>query len=649
LSGAGLALSLSVTFTAQFSGQKNIYMFGTNGTTNSGWQTMGTWTVQTPAGPVVSVVSVTPSSGSGAQQTFTSQYSDSTGATDLTQAWLWFNTGLTLSQEGNSCLVYLDRAANQLFLYNDAGSGWLPPVAVGASSTLGNSQCSIAMGSGAVTVSGTNLALSLTITFSQGFAGAKNIYAYGLGTSVNSGWRTMGTWTVPGAAPPGVSAVSVTPSSGSGSQQTFTFRYSDSNGATDLTQVWLWFNTGLTFSHGADSCLLYLARPSNTLYLYSDVSESWLSPATLGTSATLGHSLCSINVASSSVTLSGAGLALSLSVTFTAQFSGQKNIYMFGTNGTVNSGWQTMGTWTVQAGASSMVSAVSATPSSGSGSQQTFTLQYFSTGATDLTQVWLWFNAGLTLSQEGNSCLVYLDRAANQLFLYNDAGSGWLPSAAVGASSTLGNSQCSIAMGSAAVTVSGTNLTLSLPITFSAGFAGTKSIYAYALGASVNSGWQTMGTWTVPGAAPPGVSAVSVTPSSGSGLQQTFTFQYSDSNGATDLTQVWLWFNTGLTFSHGADSCLLYLARPSNTLHLYSDVSESWLAPATLGTSATLGHSLCSINVASSSVTLSGAGLALTLPVTFTSQFSGQKNIYMFGTNGTTNSGWQTMGTWTVP
>jgi len=136
-------------------------------------------------------------------------------------------------------------------------------------------------------------------------------------------------------------------------QQTFTFQYSDSNGATDLTQVWLWFNTGLTYSHGANSCLLYLVRPSNTLYLYSDVSESWLSPVTLGTSATLGHSLCSINVASSSVTLSGANLVLSLPVTFTAQFSGQKNTYMYGTNGAINSGWQTMGTWTVPAAASS--------------------------------------------------------------------------------------------------------------------------------------------------------------------------------------------------------------------------------------------------------------------------------------------------------
>ena len=291
----------------------------------------------------------------------------------------------------------------------------------------------------------------------------------------------------------------MTPSSGSGLQQTFTFQYSDSNGATGLTDVWLWFNTGLTYGHGVGSCLLYLIRPSNTLYLYSNVSESWLAPVTLGTSATLGNGLCSINVPSSGVTLSGTGLVLSLPVTFTTQFSGQKNIYMYDASGAVNSGWQTMGTWTVPATAGPAVSVVSVTPSSGSGLQQTFTFQYSdSSGATDLTQVWLWFNTGLTLSQEGNSCLLYLDRASNQLFLYNDAGSGWLASATVGASTTLGNSQCSVDMRSAGVTLSGTNLTLGLGITFSAGFAGAKNIYANGLGTSLSSGWQTMGTWTVP-------------------------------------------------------------------------------------------------------------------------------------------------------
>jgi hypothetical protein len=53
-------------------------------------------------------------------------------------------------------------------------------------------------------------------------------------------------------------------------------------------------------------------------------------------------------------------------------------------------------------------------------------------------------------------------------------------------------------LAAASVTTSGTNLTLNLPMTFSAGFAGAKNTYMYAGGSIANSGWQTMGTWTVP-------------------------------------------------------------------------------------------------------------------------------------------------------
>jgi hypothetical protein len=442
----------------------------------------------------LTVVGVAPNSGSGASQTFSFQFADANGASDLTSVSALFNASLKVA---DGCSVTYNRAQNTLSLLTDAGTAPAGTITPG-SGTQQNSQCVLNGSGSSVSTTGTVLTVNLALTFFPAFNGNKNIYMQATSPSGSSNWQALGTWTVPVPAA-GTTAVSVTPASGSGLQQTFTFQYSDSSGAADLTDVWLWFNTGLTYGHGVGSCLLYLIRPSNTLYLYSNVSESWLAPVTLGTSATLGNGLCSINVPSSGVTLSGTGLVLSLPVTFTTQFSGQKNIYMYDASGAINSGWQTMGTWTVPATAGPAVSVVSVTPSSGSGLQQTFTFQYSdSSGATDLTQVWLWFNTGLTLSQEGNSCLLYLDRASNQLFLYNDAGSGWLASATVGASTTLGNSQCSVDMRSAGVTLSGTNLTLGLGITFSAGFAGAKNIYANGLGTSLSSGWQTMGTWTVP-------------------------------------------------------------------------------------------------------------------------------------------------------
>jgi hypothetical protein len=63
---------------------------------------------------------------------------------------------------------------------------------------------------------------------------------------------------------------------------------------------------------------------------------------------------------------------------------------------------------------------------------------------------------------------------------------------------TLSNSQCSINAAAATVVPSGNNLTVNLPVTFTAGYAGAKGIFMFASGLSANSGWQSMGTWTVP-------------------------------------------------------------------------------------------------------------------------------------------------------
>jgi len=94
------------------------------------------------------------------------------------------------------------------------------------------------------------------------------------------------------------------------------------------------------------------------------------------------------------------------------------------------------------------------------------------------------------------------------LFLYNDAGASGT-SATLGTAGTLSNSQCSINAGTATVTTSGMNLTLNLPVTFTAAYAGAKSVYMYAAGSSAASGWLPMGSWTVP--VPPAALSVAST------------------------------------------------------------------------------------------------------------------------------------------
>src|SRR5206468_9994640 len=122
LSGNVLTLNLSITFQTAFNGNKNIYLQANNAFGSSGWQLRGSWTVA--AAPSAAAVSVTPNAGTGAVQTLQFLYSDSAGAPDLRQEWVWFTPAFGGSA-ANSCMLYYEQAGNLLRLINDAGTAWL--------------------------------------------------------------------------------------------------------------------------------------------------------------------------------------------------------------------------------------------------------------------------------------------------------------------------------------------------------------------------------------------------------------------------------------------------------------------------------------------------------------------------------------------
>src|SRR6202034_2877898 len=110
---------------------------------------------------------------------------------------------------------------------------------------------------------------------------------------------------------------------------------------------------------------------------------------------------------------------------------------------------------------------------------------------------------------------------------------------------------CSLNMADTTVTQSGNDMTLTLAVTFEAGYTRAKNIYMQANDVSgTATGWLLMGTWRASGAS--GTPAVvSVTPNSGSALTQTFTLQYSDTAGAANLQRVGVWFDNSATNSAG--------------------------------------------------------------------------------------------------
>jgi hypothetical protein len=140
---------------------------------------------------------------------------------------------------------------------------------------------------------------------------------------------------------------------------------------------------------------------------------------------------------------------------------------------------------------------------------------------------------------------------------------------------------------------------------------------------------------------------VSVTPSSGSGISQTFSFVYSDPNGYTDLSWMQMLINSNLT---GLAACYPHYDRPSNSMMLLNDAATGWLGSVTLGTANTLQNSQCSVNAQISSASGAGNNLTVNLAIVFNTGFSGAKNIYMQAVDtGGMQTGWQQRGTWTVP
>jgi hypothetical protein len=227
-----------------------------------------------------------------------------------------------------------------------------------------------------------------------------------------------------------------------------------------------------------------------------------------------------------------------------------------------------------------------------------------------------------------------------EIALLDDAGTAWIAGRL--GTGTLSNSQCTLNLAGSAATPSGNDLTVLLNISFSSSFVGDKIIFMLAKNASQKSGWLTRGLWTVPVSGP---NAALVTPSSGAGLAQAFTLQYSDSAGAANLASARVRFGAS---NAGPGTCTARYKPAGGIVELMNDAGTAW-ASGTIGTGA-LANSQCTLKLASSSASPNGAILTVVLDITFSATFAGQKTTYMLAKNvGGVSTGWQQRGTWTVP
>jgi hypothetical protein len=246
--------------------------------------------------------------------------------------------------------------------------------------------------------------------------------------------------------------------------------------------------------------------------------------------------------------------------------------------------------------------------------------------------------------------------SSGYLYLVDDAGDGGYAAGspmALPGSGTLSNSQCTINGTGSSVSASGNTLTLTLSITFTSAFSGNKIVYMAARSNTQNSGWQALGTWNVPGAAAAGPAVEGMSPARTTSTGQTYSFTFTDTAGDSDLAVVDILTND---FLNGIQACYVAYAPVSGTagyLYLVDDAGDGGYAagsPMALPGTGTLSNSQCTVNLAGSSVSASGDTLSLNLAITFSPSFAGNQVFYAAARNNSTgNSGWQAIGSVTIP
>jgi len=315
--------------------------------TNAGGATSNGAAFPIVSGPTAVSVSL---AGTGSSQTFTFTFSDPSGWQSLGVVDILINRFLNGS---HACYIAFSSPSGMLYLVDDTGDAGGPfagTMALPGTGSVSNSQCTVnGTGSSAVG-SGTTLTLTLNIAFSSSFAGNKVIYTAARDTGTgNSGWLALGTWGAPGAVATVTEALGVSPASGSGASQIYTFTFSDSNGWQDLGVVDLLMNS---FLNGRNACYIAYSAPSNTLYLVDDAGDAggpFAGTLVLPGNGTISNSQCTINGTGSSAVGSGNTLTLTLNMSFAGSFVGNRILYTAARNGsgTANSGWQALGAWAV--------------------------------------------------------------------------------------------------------------------------------------------------------------------------------------------------------------------------------------------------------------------------------------------------------------
>lgn len=249
------------------------------------------------------------------------------------------------------------------------------------------------------------------------------------------------------------------------------------------------------------------------------------------------------------------------------------------------------------------------------------------------------------------------------LYLVDDAGdadgpfAGYSEIPGFAGQSTVRNGQCTIDASLGSLFAIGNSLSMTVAMAFSPAFTGNKVVYMAARDqASNTSGWQPMGTVTLPGQPFPIPAATAVWPGRSTAGAQAYRFDFTDPNGYAEISLVDILINSSLDGRHACYAAFVPSGPSSGSLFLVNDAGDAggpYAGSLTLPGMGTVSNGQCTIDGARSSVSGLGTGLSLTLAIGFSGGSAiDNRVIYAAALSHRVgllqvigNSGWQALGT----
>jgi hypothetical protein len=137
---------------------------------------------------------VSPINGAGRSQAFRVVASHPGGTTAIVDVEVLIDEKLTATGSGG-CWIDV-KPLKSVAVRTEDGSDWLPSVGIGSADRAVNSKCSVDAGAVKVETKGTELAVTIPVTFAATFQGAKKVWVVASGPRNHSGWQERGTWNV---------------------------------------------------------------------------------------------------------------------------------------------------------------------------------------------------------------------------------------------------------------------------------------------------------------------------------------------------------------------------------------------------------------------------------------------------------------------